>query len=349
MGEIATLAGRFYAMDRDNNWERIAPAYLAMTEGRSTKVFSDPLAAIEESYKNKIYDEEFVPTMITDSQGKPRGVVKEGDSVIFFNFRSDRARELTKAFVLPGFEKFSRPRYLKDLVFVSLTEYEKDLPLMVAFPPELVTMPLAKIISQAGLKQLHVAETEKYAHVTFFLNGGQEASFEGEDRVIIPSPAVSAYDQKPEMSALKIAEKVIKEVENDKYDFIVLNFANPDMVAHTGNLPATIQAVETVDDLAGQITNKVLARGGVVLITADHGNAEEVYKLQTGEIDKEHSANPVPLYIIGKDFQGRMSTGAVGKDLSQVTPAGVLADVAPTILKIMGLKRPDEMTGRSLI
>ena len=151
------------------------------------------------------------------------------------------------------------------------------------------------------------------------------------------------------MSALKIAEKVIKEVENDKYDFIVLNFANPDMVAHTGNLPATIQAVETVDDLAGQITNKVLARGGVVLITADHGNAEEVYKLQTGEIDKEHSANPVPLYIIGKDFQGRMSTGAVGKDLSQVTPAGVLADVAPTILKIMGLKRPDEMTGRSLI
>ncbi len=348
LGQLASLSGRFYAMDRDNHWERIAKTYLAMAEGVSDKFFEDPLEAVSQSYQAKIYDEEFVPTVLT-KKGQPIGLVKEKDSLIFFNFRADRARELTKAFVLPGWEKFPNRKYLKDLFFVAMTEYEKDLPMTVAFPPEMVEIPLAKVIAQAGLKQLHIAETEKYAHVTFFFNGGQEASFNGEERIIVPSPPAGQYDQHPAMSALELSQKVIKEIEEEKFDFIVLNFANPDMVAHTGNLTATIKAVETVDDLIGQIVSKVLAKGGAIFITADHGNAEEVFKLQTGEIDKEHSANPVPLFIIGNDFFGKVASGAAGKDLSQLVPAGVLADVAPTILKVMGLKRPEEMTGRSLI
>ncbi|MFA6304976.1 MAG: 2,3-bisphosphoglycerate-independent phosphoglycerate mutase [Patescibacteria group bacterium] len=348
LGAIATLSGRFYAMDRDNHWDRIAKTYSAIVEGKSEQTFEDPLQALEASYSAKVFDEEFVPTVITKN-GQPIAKVKEGDSVIFFNFRADRARQLTKAFILPGLEKFSPRTYLKNLNFVAMTEYEKDLPMDVAFPPELIASPLAKVISEAGLKQLHIAETEKYAHVTFFFNGGQEVSFTNEDRAIISSPSVPSYDQKPAMSAYEITSRVLKEIDEDKYDFIVLNFANPDMVAHSGNLSATIKAVEIVDDLCGQIVAKVLAKGGVSLITADHGNAEELYNLQTGEINKEHSASPVPLFIIGKEFAGKIAVSAIGKDLSQVTPAGVLADVAPTILKIMGLKRPDEMTGRPLI
>ena len=348
LGEIATISGRYFSMDRDNHWERIEKAYMAITQGKCERAYEDPARAIEASYKAKIYDEEFVPTVITKG-GKPKAVVKEGDSLIFFNFRADRARQLTKAFILPSFEKFKRPKYLQNLFFVAMTEYEKDLPMEIAFLPEKITMPLAKVISQAGLKQLHIAETEKYAHVTFFFNGGQEESFAGEERIIIPSPQVPSYDKKPEMSALQVTDRILKEIEADKFDFIVLNYANPDMVAHTGNLPATIQAIEILDDLVGQVVNKVLVKEGVVLITADHGNAEELYKLQTGEIDKEHSTCPVPLFIIGREFEGKVAAGAAGKDLSQVTPAGVLADIAPTILKIMGLKRPEEMTGRSLI
>ena len=350
LGEIATLSGRFYAMDRDNHWDRIVKAYQAMVLGETDFKATDAVTAIKESYQRGIYDEEFVPTVIINEDGKPKGLIKEGDGVIFFNFRSDRARELTKAFVLPGLEKFNRPAYLRNLVFVCMMEYEKDLPVSVAFPPENISYPLAKVLSEAGLTQLHLAETEKYAHVTFFFNGGQEAAFQGEERIIVPSPQIATYDSKPEMSAGEITAKLLNQIEINKYDFIVVNFANPDMVAHTGNLPATIKAVEYVDNLVGQLVSRISDKGGVSLITADHGNAEEVYKLQTGEIDKEHSSNPVPFYIIGKDFYGKIaSTGVGGKDLSQVKPSGILADVAPTILKIMGLKRPDEMTGRSLI
>ncbi|MCX6785720.1 MAG: 2,3-bisphosphoglycerate-independent phosphoglycerate mutase [Candidatus Komeilibacteria bacterium] len=348
LGEIASISGRFYAMDRDNHWERIEKAYAAIALGKSEKTFEDPISAIEESYQAKVFDEEFVPTVITKN-GQPVATVKEGDSLIFFNFRADRARELTKAFVLPGFDQFNRGQYLRKLFFVSLMEYEQNLPACVAFPPETVDLPLAKVISQAGLSQLHLAETEKYAHVTFFFNGGQEAAFPGEERIIVPSPSVPSYADHPAMSSPAVTDKLLKEIENDKYDFIVVNFANPDMVAHSGNLPATIQAIEILDELIGQIVNKVEAKGGVVLITADHGNAEELYKLQTGEIDKEHSVSPVPLFIIGRDFIGKVAAGSAGKDLSQITSAGVLADVAPTILKIMGLKRPEEMTGRPLI
>ncbi|MBU1036662.1 2,3-bisphosphoglycerate-independent phosphoglycerate mutase [Patescibacteria group bacterium] len=348
VGKIATISGRFYAMDRDNHWERIEKAYLAMVEGKAQDSFDHPVKAIESSYNNKIYDEEFLPVVITENN-KPVATVKDGDSVIFFNFRSDRARELTKAFVLPGFEKFPRAAYLKNLYFATMTEYEKDLPVTIAFPTEKVTVPLASVISEAGLKQLHIAETEKYAHVTFFFNGGREVTLAGEDRVIIPSPRISSYDQKPEMSAPEITQRVIKEINNNQYDFIVMNYANPDMVGHTGNLQATVYAIEVLDNLIGQVVNAVLACSGVVMITADHGNAEDLYNLQTGEINKEHSKNPVPLLIIGKQFQNMTAVGSAGKDLYQMTASGILADVAPTILKIMGLKRPQEMTGRSLI
>ena len=232
-----------------------------------------------------------------------------------------------------------------------MTEYEKDLPVDVAYAPEVITANLAKVISDAGLKQLHIAETEKYAHVTFFLNGTIEEPYPNEDWVIIPSPRVSTYDQKPEMSTPEISKRVVKEINSDKYDFIVLNFANSDMVGHTGNIEATIKGVETIDVAIGDIVDAALAHDGVVLITADHGNGEEVQNLQTGEIDKEHSTNPVPFIVIGKVWEGQTGgvVEAVGGDLSLTPPVGMLADVAPTVLKVLGLEQPGEMTGRALI
>lgn len=350
VGKIATISGRFYAMDRDNHWERTEKAYKAMAEGISDEQFSDPIGAIKKSYDKKVYDEEFVPVVIGENK-KPTAKIEDKDAVIFFNFRADRARQITKAFVLPGFEKFGRLGYIKDLFFLTMTEYEEGLPVEVAFPPELIKMPLARVISEAGLKQLHIAETEKYAHVTFFFNGGGEEPFRGEDRIVVPSPRVPSYDQKPEMSASEIADRLIKEIKNDKYDFIVANFANADMVGHTGNKKATIKAVEMIDKCVGQIVGAVLAQNGAAILTADHGNAEELINLQTSVIDKEHSTNPVPLIIVGKEWEGKNigGTEALGSDLSLVSPQGLLSDVAPTIIKIMGLKKPEEMTGSPLI
>ncbi len=349
--KIATLSGRFYAMDRDNHWERTEKAFLAMTKGESDEKFDNPIKAIENSYEKKIYDEEFVPVVIT-YKNKPVVLVEDKDALIFFNFRADRARQITSAFVLPDFSKFERPSEFKNLFFVGMTQYDKDLPVdAIAFPPVEIKEPLAKVISDAGLKQLHIAETEKYAHVTFFFNGGQEEPFPGEDRIVIPSPRVPSYDQKPEMSALKVCDEILKAVSDNKYDLYIVNFANPDMVAHTGNLKATIKACEVVDKCLGKIVRLVLSKDGVVAITADHGNAEELQNIQTGDIDKEHSTNPVPLLIIGNQWEGKnigLPEGP-GSDLSLVTPSGVLADVAPTILKIMGVKKPKEMTGTSLI
>lgn len=344
VGKVATLAGRYWAMDRDNRWDRVQKAYeaIVLAQGESAPTWQ---VAIEASYAKQVFDEQFVPTVI--GGGAP---VKEGDAAIFFNFRPDRAREITKAFVLPAFNKFERA-YIKNLFFVTMTEYEKDLPVEIAFPPQLIETCLAKVISNAGLRQLHIAETEKYAHVTFFLNGMREEEFPGEDRVIIPSPRVSSYDQQPEMSASPIAERIVKEVAAGSYDFIVANFANPDMVGHTGNEQATISACEAVDRAVGQIVDATLAVGGAVLITADHGNAEEVKNLVTSEMDKEHSTNPVPFIIVAKDLEGLSApTGdVVGGDLSMTTPVGMLADVAPTVLKLMELPAPEEMTGRALI
>ncbi|MBP9802237.1 2,3-bisphosphoglycerate-independent phosphoglycerate mutase [Patescibacteria group bacterium] len=349
LGAIASLSGRFYAMDRDNNWERTEKAYRVLVDGQADNKFEDPIEAINASYAKSIYDEELVPTIITDDLGKAKGVIKDEDGVIFFNFRADRARQLTKALVLPGFEKFPRT-YLKSLLFATMTEYETDLPVIVAFPKVNMDMPLARVISEAGLKQLHIAETEKYAHVTYFFNGGNEKVYPGEERMLVPSPHVGSYDEKPAMSARELSNKIVQSIKESNYDFIVANFANPDMVGHTGNLPATIEAIEIVDRLVGEIVDTVLSYGGVALITADHGNCEEMYNLQNGLINKEHSNNPVPLFIIGQDFAGKsVLPGLANSDLSQITAMGVLADVAPTILKIMGLKKPPTMTGSPLI
>jgi 2,3-bisphosphoglycerate-independent phosphoglycerate mutase len=348
--KIATISGRYYAMDRDNHWERIQKAFLAMARGESERKFADPIKAIETSYGNKIYDEEFIPTVIVH-KNTPIALIEDKDAIIFFNFRADRARQISEAFVLPEFAKFERPEF-KKLFFVAMTLYDKDLPLdEIAFRPTSITNPLAKVLSKQGLKQLHIAETEKYAHVTFFFNGGLEEPFPGEDRLVIPSPRVASYAQKPEMSAFKVTDEILKSLETNKYDFVVLNFANADMVSHTGDLKATIKACETIDKCLVKIVNLVLSKNGVVLITADHGNAEELQNIKTGEIDKEHSTNPVPLVIIGHAWEGNNLglPDSLGSDLSLVTPSGVLADIAPTILKIMDIKKPEEMTGASLI
>ncbi len=350
VGQIASLSGRYYAMDRDNNWDRTEKAYRAMAEGVADKTATNPVKAIEQSYKQKILDEQFEPTVITDKKDQPLTTINDGDAVIFWNFRSDRARQLTKAFVLPTFHKFER-QYLKDLHFTTMMEYEKDLPVSVVFPPENVEQPLAEVLADANLKQLHIAETEKYAHVTFFFNGLKDVVYPGEDDVVIPSPKVSSYDQQPEMSAGKVTTRAIKEIKSDKYDFILLNFANPDMVAHTGNLEATIKALEFLDTCVGQIVDLVLAKEGVVFITADHGNCEEMINLQTGEVLKDHSTNPVPFLMIGKQWEGQTAglPEGVGADLSLVPPGAMLSDVAPTILKVMEIEQPAVMTGAALL
>ncbi len=349
VGKIASVCGRYFAMDRDNRWDRTEKAYRAIAEGQAERYGEDPIQAIDQSYAEKNYDEEFIPTVMT-ADGKPVAMIGKDDAVIFFNFRPDRARQLAEALAVPSFNKFHK-EYEKGLLVVTMTEYEKDLPAIVAFAPTVVHNCLAEIISKAGLKQLHAAETEKYAHITFFLNGTIENPYPGEDRLLIPSAKVSSYDQKPEMSALELTKELNKIIDSGKYDFIVVNIANPDMVGHTGNLAAGIKACEITDKCLGEIVNHVLAQNGVAVITADHGNAEEMTNLQTGDIDKEHSTNPVPLIIIGKDFLGQ--AGPAGDppegDLSLMQPVGVLADVAPTVLKLLGISQPEEMTGTALI
>jgi 2,3-bisphosphoglycerate-independent phosphoglycerate mutase len=348
VGKTATVSGRYYAMDRDNRWDRIEKAYRAIAEGIGEKA-EDALSAIAASYDKQIYDEEFVPTVITEG-GRPVAVVGPEDVIIFWNFREDRARELTRVFVAHDFDKFERV-YQPGIFFVTMTEYERGLPVAVAFPPDLITECLAKVIADAGLSQLHAAETEKYAHVTFFINGQREEPFVGEDRLLVPSPRVESYADRPDMSERELTDKTVAAIRENKYDFIVINFAAPDMVGHTGNLEATVEACQFTDICVGRIVEAALARDGVVVITADHGNAEEVVNLQTGGVDKEHSTSPVPLIIVGKQYEG-MNMGlpeGVGADLTLVPPVGVLGDVAPTVLKILGLEQPPEMTGRSLI
>lgn len=349
IGKIVSLAGRFYAMDRDNRWDRTQKAYEAIALGKSAETFNDPLKAIQASYDKKIYDEEFAPVAIVGKGENPCKVGKK-DAMIFFNFRPDRARQLTKALILPGFEKFPRD-YSPDLFFTAMTEFEKDLPVEVAFAPQIIKNCLAEAVAAAGLKQFHVAETEKYAHITFFLNGMVEKEFPGEERLIIPSPQVAAYDQKPEMSALEITKTVLKAVENGQYDFIAMNLANADMVAHSGLMKPTIKALETIDKSLGQIVDLVLAKDGAVVITADHGNAEELINLQTNDIDKEHSTNPVPLLVLARELEGQKGPGgdALGGDLSLIPPVGLISDVAPTVLKLLGVEQPKEMTAKALI
>ncbi len=347
---IASLSGRFYAMDRDTRWDRTAAAYDAMVYGEGVSYEGDPVDFLEEQYDKKIYDEQIPPTVFIKKQ-KPLACIEDGDAVVFFNFRSDRARQITKAFVIPDFESIPRQQQFSHLFFATMVEYEKNVPVEILYPPLLIKEPLAKVLSDAGLTQLHIAETEKYAHVTFFLNGGAEEAFPNEDRRVIPSPKVASYDKVPEMKAKEIADQVIKAVSLASHDVIILNFANPDIVGHTGNLKATIQACEIIDTQIGRIVEAVLAKNGFIAITADHGNAEEVLNLQTNDTDKEHSTNPVPLILIANDLEGKNMglPEAVGGDLSLIQSSGILADVAPTFLSLLGVPIPSSMTGAPLI
>ena len=332
IGQIATVSGRYYAMDRDNRWERVSKAYDAMVNGKGNCCES-AVEAIEKSYNDDVTDEFVVPTVIT-TDGKPNGVIKENDSVVFFNFRPDRAREITRTIVDPDFNGFER-KFFKTY-FVCMTQYDASMPnVHVAFKPEQLKNTLGEYLSKLGLKQLRIAETEKYAHVTFFFNGGVEKVYDGEDRILVASPKVATYDLQPEMSAYEVTDKLLAALDTNKYDVIILNYANCDMVGHTGVMEAAVKAVEAVDECIGKIYDKVKEMGGVILITADHGNAEQMIDPKDKSVFTAHTTNVVPLVISG-----------VG-DVK--LKSGRLADLAPTMLDIMNIDIPEEMTGESLI
>ncbi len=337
-GKIASIVGRYWAMDRDKHWERIARAYRALVFGEGNKV-TDPKVEIESSYQKNVTDEFIEPTLVTNDNNNI-GTIRDNDSVVFFNFRPDRARQLTQAFVLPNFNDFDRGTQLKNLNFVTMTEYEKGLPVAVAFPHQEISQPLAKVISDHQLKQLHIGESEKYAHVTYFTNGGREDPFPMEDRVHIPSPKVKTYDLKPEMSAVEITDFIVSKLKSDLYSFYLVNFANADMVAHTGSISATTKAIETLDSCLKRIADQVLATGAALVITSDHGNAEQMINPTTGGVDTEHSTNPIPFIVVAKEFQGNSTLQF---------PAGILADVAPTVLALMGINKPGTMMGHDLL
>jgi len=335
-GAIASICGRYYAMDRDTRWDRTEKAYrmLTMGEGRTAR---DPVAAVGDAYQRGESDEFVTPIVITGSDDQPRAMVRDGDAVIFFNFRADRARQLTRAFTDPNFEGFQRVILPRLSQYVCMTMYDESFGLPVAFPPEHLYAILGETISAQGLHQLRIAETEKYAHVTYFFNGGEERPFENEDRCLIPSPRdVPTYDHKPDMSAVAVTEEVLKRIASDRYDLIVLNFANMDMVGHTGVIAAAVQACETVDRCAGRIAEAILAKAGALLITADHGNAETMLSNE-GKTFTAHTTNPVHLILIAEQYKHvRLREG-------------ILGDIAPTILQLMEISQPLQMTGQTLI
>lgn len=339
--QVATVTGRYYAMDRDNRWDRTGSTYLAMTQAEGQKATS-AVAAIQQSYDKKITDEFILPTVIMHD-GQPVAVVKAGDALIHYNFRPDRARQLTKAFVLPELPpqaegKFNRGPRLADLVFVMMTEYEEGLDAEIAYRADEVDMPLARVISEYGLRQFHTAETEKYAHVTYFINGRRETPFPGEERVLVPSPKVPTYDLQPEMSAVGVTDTAVEHIRSGDYDFVIMNYANADMVGHTGVIEAAIKGVEAVDTGVGRVVDATLAVGGGLLITADHGNAEQLIEYDTGKPFTAHTTYPVPLYLVVPQLAQ-----------ARLRPDGILADVSPTILQILGIPRPKDMSGRSLL
>ena len=340
VGKIATVSGRFYAMDRDNHWERITRTYEAMVSGTGIK-FNSADEAIKASYNQQVYDEEMVPVVINGTK-----LVKDGDALTFFNYRADRAREITRVFVDHKFKSEDlKNKIFKNLYFVAFTDYEKNLGLHIAFPSIRPTNCLGEVISKAGLYQLRIAETEKYAHVTYFFNGGNEVAFKNEDRILIPSPRVDSYMTVPEMSAKLVGARILEELKKNIYDFILVNFANADMVGHTGNIPAAVKGIRTVDAQLKKIVKEILKLDGTVLITADHGNADEMYDFKKHEIIKEHTLNPVPFIIVNN----KSIKKAKKINLSKLPVSGSLSNVAPTVIKIMKLKKPKEMTGKSLI
>ncbi|MGH6767896.1 MAG: 2,3-bisphosphoglycerate-independent phosphoglycerate mutase [Xanthobacteraceae bacterium] len=329
--KVATVCGRYYAMDRDTRWERVAKAYAAVVEADAPR-FPDPHAVIADAYANKLFDEFVLPAAIGDYRG-----MKDGDGVLCFNFRADRVREILTAILDPKFDGFARKRVVRAAAALGMTQYSDalDLLMQTIFPSQTLTNILGEVVAAAGRTQLRTAETEKYPHVTYFLNGGREEPFPGEDRIMVPSPKVATYDLQPEMSAPELTGKVVAAIDSGKYDLIVLNYANPDMVGHTGSLPAAIKAVETVDAGLGRIADAVERAGGALLVTADHGNCEMMRDPQTGGPHTAHTTNPVPVFLMG------------GGDVSLAD--GRLADVAPTLLALMGLPQPKDMTGVSLL
>ena len=334
IGKIATLSGRYYAMDRDNRWERVKMAYDAMAFGKGQE-FRIAQKAIETSYEAQEFDEFVKPVVITDSEDEPLTTVSDNDSIIYFNFRPDRARELTKAFKLEGFDGFET-KDIKNLTFVTMTQYDESIKnVEVAYKPQVLVNTFGEYISKKGYTQLRTAETEKYAHVTFFFNGGKEEPYEGESRILVNSPKVATYDLQPEMSAYEVTDNVVKAIENKEYDVIIMNYANGDMVGHTGNLEKTIEAVEALDECVGRVISKIEEVGGEALITADHGNCELMVDLKTGEPITSHSTYDVPLIVVS--------------DRIKTLNSGRLCDLTPTLLTMMGEEIPEEMTGVSLV
>lgn len=333
VGKIASISGRFYSMDRDKRWERVEKAYDALVKGEGEKATS-AISAIESSYQQEVFDEFVLPTVICNSNNDPVATIQDKDSVIFFNYRPDRAREITRSLVDPEFDGFATKPL--DLYYVCFTQYDETIPnVQIAFKPESLKNTFGEYVSNQGLSQLRIAETEKYAHVTFFFNGGEEKQYPGEDRILVPSPKVQTYDMQPEMSAVEVTDKVVEAIESDKYDCIILNYANPDMVGHTGNLEAAIKAIETIDECVERVVLAIEEKNGIILMTADHGNAEQMIDYKTGEPHTAHTTNVVPLVLIGVE----------GVQLK----TGKLADLAPTMLDLMGLQKPEEMTGESII
>lgn len=329
---VATVLGRYYAMDRDKRWERVAKAYNAIVEADGPR-FADPQAAIADAYAKKQFDEFVVPAVIGDYKG-----VKDGDGVLCFNFRADRVREILGAMLDPNFSGFPRKRTIKFAAAVGMAQYSDELDKLMGtiFPPQSFPHILGEVVSEAGRTQLRMAETEKYPHVTYFLNGGREQPYHGEDRIMVPSPKVATYDLQPEMSAPELAAKAVAAIDSGKYDMIVLNFANPDMVGHTGSLPAAIKAVEAADAGLGKIAEAVARQGGALLVTADHGNCEMMRDPETGGPHTAHTTNPVPIVLMGAGNRALLAEGR-------------LADIAPTLLELMDLPKPAEMTGTSLL
>lgn len=329
VGKIATVMGRYYAMDRDNRWERVEKAYAAMVYGEGVEA-ECPVCAVKNSYKEDVTDEFVVPSVV-----KGGATIQPNDSVIFFNFRPDRAREITRTLVDPDFNGFKRKNGFFPVNFVCMTQYDATMPNVdVAFKPQVLTNTLGEYISDKGMAQLRIAETEKYAHVTFFFNGGVEKQYPGEDRILVKSPSVATYDLQPEMSAYEVTDKLVPAIKSGKYDMIILNFANCDMVGHTGVFDAAVKAVEAVDECVGKVVDAIREMGGVALITADHGNADKMVDTD-GEPFTAHTTNPVPFCVIGYDCE--------------LKDGGRLADIAPTMLQILGLPQPEEMDGTSLI
>ncbi len=341
-GQVATVMGRYYAMDRDHRWERIEKAYRAMVHGAAEAKFPDPISAIRSSYEQGTTDEFMIPVVISTeprpgTPSVPRAQIRDDDAVIFYNFRADRARQMTRALVEPGFREFADPARPTNLLYVAMTQYEKTWPwLRYVLGPEKLEHILANVFTELGFKNLRVAETEKYAHVTYFFNGGVEKPFPGEERILVPSPRVPTYDLEPEMSARGVADAVIEAIRKGNFDAIIMNFANADMVGHSGKLEAAIKAVETVDECLGRIDQALVPRGGAWIITADHGNAETMIDPVTGGPHTYHTTNPVPFILITPDGHPRLK------------PGGSLRDVAPTMLGVLGWPEPREMTGHDL-